>query len=149
MNDAQQRAQAFLALLARLAHDHGIPTLSAAALPSRAAATPVLAVLFTGEPAQSPESWDVCVVLPELLAACAGVAAVILDAAESRRAASSFGVDRLPALVVLRAGEYTGVIEGMRDWEPFVAELTRLKASGPRPPPVSWVYPFAHSERPA
>jgi hydrogenase-1 operon protein HyaE len=143
MSYEQERAEAFQALLCRIAAATGIETVTAAELPARAAATRVLAVLHTGEPVQSPESWDVCVVLPELLAACPGVAAVILDPAESTRAAPAFGVDRLPALVVLRDGAYAGVIEGMRDWEPFVAELTRLKAASPQPPPVAGSNPSA------
>jgi hydrogenase-1 operon protein HyaE len=140
MNYQEQRAAAFHGLLERLAREAGLPTVDAAALAERTAATPALAVLFTGEPTHSPESWDVCVVLPELLALCPGLAACVLDPAESAIAAPAYGVGKLPALVLLRDGEYVGVIEGMRDWQPFRDELRRLLVAPPRPIPVAGIY---------
>ncbi len=140
MNYQEQRAAAFRGLLDRLGREAGLPCVSAAELADRAAATPLLAALFTGDPTVSPESWDVAVVLPELLAACEGVAGCALDPQQSARAATSFGVGKLPALVVLRHGAYLGAIEGMRDWQPFVAELRRLSAAPPRPIPVAGIY---------
>ena len=79
MNYQQQRADAFSDLLRRLGREAGLPSVTAAELGARAAASPLLAVLFTGDPTVSPESWDVAVVLPELLAACAGIAGCVLD----------------------------------------------------------------------
>lgn len=140
MNYQEQRAVAFRGLLERLGREAGLPSVAAAELVERAVATPVLAALFTGDPTVSPESWDVVVVLPELLAACAGVEGCVLDPGESALAATSFGVGKLPALVVLRHGEYLGVIEGMRDWQPFVDELRRLAVAPPRPMPVAGIY---------
>jgi hydrogenase-1 operon protein HyaE len=140
MNYQQQRAQAFRDLLGRLARDAGLPSVTAAELGKRAPASPLLAVLFTGDPTVSPESWDVAVVLPELLAACAGLAGCVLDPQQSASAAASFGVGKLPALVVLRHGEYLGAIEGMRDWQPFVEQLRRLSTAAPQPVPVAGIY---------
>lgn len=132
-----ERARAFDALLARLATRPGLARVAATELDAVVAAEPLLAVLLTGEPAKSPESWDVCVVLPELLGACPGMRAVVLDPVESAAAAPRFGADRFPTLVVLRGGEYTGCIEGMADWAPFCAELARLAAAPARRPPVA------------
>lgn len=144
MNYAEQRAHAFAELLARLAREAGVPTVTAAGIDAAAAAPGVLGLLYTGDPGRSPESWDVCVVLPELLAACPGTRAAILDPAESALAAARYGIDKLPALVVLRDGEYIGAIEGMRDWEPFVVALRVLREAPSQPPPVAGRYP-AHS----
>lgn len=141
MSYEAQRAAAFRDLLERLTRESGIPTITAAEVPARAAGVPTLALLFTGEATRSPESWDVCVVLPELLRCCPGLSACVLDPAQSRLAATAYGVDKLPALVTLRAGAYTGVIEGMRDWDVFVHDLRRLMVAPPQPPPVSGVYP--------
>ncbi len=132
MNHEAERELALRGLLARLAAEQGIPTVAAADLDAIAAAG-TLAVLYTA--AKSPETWDVGIVLPELLRACPGVRAVALDPAESARAAARFGVDKYPSLVVLRDGRYTGVIEGMQDWEPFCTELARLASAEPRRPP--------------
>jgi hydrogenase-1 operon protein HyaE len=140
MNYQQQRAEAFRDLLGRLGRETGLPSVTAAELVERAAASPVLAALFTGDPTVSPESWDVAVVLPELLAACAGVAGCVLDPQQSARAAPGFGVGKLPALIVLRHGEYVGTIEGMRDWQPFVEQLRGLATARPRPVPVAGIY---------
>jgi hydrogenase-1 operon protein HyaE len=132
MNHEAERERALQQLLERLATDRGIPAVTAADVDGLAAGT-TLAVLYTA--AKSPESWDVAVVLPEVLRACPGVRAVALDPAESARAASRWGVDKYPSVVVLRDGRYTGVIEGMQDWEPFCQELARLAQAEPRRPP--------------
>jgi hydrogenase-1 operon protein HyaE len=127
------RERALQALLARLAAEQGIPTIAAGDLDALAADEPCLAVLLTAS--KSPESWDVCVVLPEVVRACDGVRAVALEPADSAKLAPRFGVDKYPAVVVLRAGRYTGAIEGMQDWEPFCTELARLASAEPRRPP--------------
>lgn len=149
MNYAEQRAAAFEALLVRLAADAGIARVTADTVDELASRHELLALIYTGEPARSPESWDVCVVLPELLATCAGLAGAILDPAESARAAARFGIDKLPALVVLRRGAYVGVVEGMRDWLPFVDELGRLAQAPSQPPPVAGQYPAHRATRSA
>jgi hydrogenase-1 operon protein HyaE len=140
MNYQQQRAAEFQGLLERLAREENLPSVKADDLPALAAAAATLAVLFTGDPTQSPESWDVCVVLPEMLEQCAGAQGCVLNPAESALMASAFGVGKLPALVVLRHGEYVGVLEGMRDWQPFVDDLRRLLVAPPRPVPVAGIY---------
>ena len=149
MNYAEQRAAAFAALLERLAREAGLPSATGAGLASRAASAPLLAALFTGDPTVNPESWDVCVVLPELLARVPGLAGCILNPDESARAATAYGVGKLPALVVLRDGQYLGVIEGMHDWQPFAAALDRLVSAPPRPVPVAGIYPDTRTARPA
>ncbi len=146
MTYAEQRAAAFETLLVRLSADAGLARVSAEGIEAFAMGHELLALLYTGEPARSPESWDVCVVLPELLASCGGMAGAILDPTESARAATRFGIDKLPALVLLRRGEYLGVIEGMRDWLAFVQELRSLKDAPSRTPPVAGQYP---AQRPA
>jgi hydrogenase-1 operon protein HyaE len=128
-----ERERALQGLLARLAAEQGIPRIAAGELDAHAAAEPCLAVLLTA--AKSPESWDVAVVLPELLRACGGVRAVALEPTESAQLAARYGVDKYPSVVVLREGRYTGVIEGMQDWEPFCTELARLAVAEPRRPP--------------
>ncbi|MBS0395174.1 MAG: creatininase family protein [Proteobacteria bacterium] len=87
MNYQQQRAVAFRGVLERLEREAQLPTLTAEALAAQVAASPLLAVLFTGDPTVSPESWDVAVVLPELVASCPGLRACILDPAQSALAA--------------------------------------------------------------
>lgn len=133
MSYEQERETAMAGLLERLAREASIPVLTAAELPTRAASEPLLAVLFTGDPTRTPESWDVCVVLPEVLREVPGVRAATLSPADSRRLAPVYGVDRFPSLVVLKHGLCVGAIEGMRDWLPFCAELAQLATAPVRP----------------
>ena len=145
MSYQEERAAAFRVLLARLARDNGVSTLTAAEIAAKAAATPALAVLFTADPTVSPESWDASVVLPELIASCPGLEGGVLDPDESARAARTFGVGRLPALVLLRNGAYTGAIEGMRDWPYFRDELRRLTTAPPRSVPAAAIHTASRS----
>ena len=96
------RERALQGLLARLAAEQGIPTIAADELDARAATEPSFAVLLTA--AKSPESWDVAVVLPEVVRSCPGVRAVALEPAESAKLAARFGIDKYPSVVVLREG---------------------------------------------
>jgi hydrogenase-1 operon protein HyaE len=141
MNYAEQRAAAFAELLARLARESGIPTLAADDIDAAAAEPGALGLLYTGDPSRSPESWDVCVVLPELLAVFPDMRAAILDPSQSAAAAARYGIDKLPALVVLRDGEYIGVIEGMRDWDVYIVAMRVLRDAPGQTPPVAGRYP--------
>lgn len=129
MSYESDRESALHELLQRLAREASIPTLRAADLPPRAAQEPLLAVLFTGDPTRTPETWDVCVVLPDVVRTVPGLAAATLAPADSRQLAPVYGVDKYPSLLVLKHGLCVGAIEGMRDWLPFCAELAQLAAA--------------------
>jgi len=79
-NHETERYRAFVGLLGRLSQERDIPLLTAAELDAHAAGVPLLAVLYTGDPTRTPESWDVAVVLPELLRSTGGYAAATLRA---------------------------------------------------------------------
>jgi hydrogenase-1 operon protein HyaE len=143
MNYHAERAAAFEALIARLAAEGRFTRLAAPELAVYVAQTPSVALLYTGDPTLIPDSWDACVVLPELLSLFPDVAGAVLDPRESAYAARAYGVGKLPALVLLRNGEYLGVIEGMHDWQPYVAEMRRLLAAQPQPVPIAGVYSAA------
>lgn len=146
MNYAEQRAAAFEALLTRLAAEAGVLRLTADEIEAGAARHERLALLYTADPARSPESWDACVVLPELLAGAGfEVRGAILDPAQSDLAAARFGIDKRPSLVVLREGRYVGVIEGMQDWLPFMTNLRYLCDAPAITPPVAGAPPVIHS----
>jgi hydrogenase-1 operon protein HyaE len=133
MNLEAERERALLALVERLATQSGIPTVAAADVESAVAGDAPFAVLLTAS--KSPESWDVCIVLPELLRAVPGMRAIALTPAESAKLASKYGIDKYPSVVVLRGGRYAGVIEGMQDWDPFCAALAGLAVAEPKKPP--------------
>ena len=60
----------------------------------------------------------------------------LLDPATSRALAPRYGFARWPAFVVLKDGRYVGAIDGLRDWDVYVAEMRRLLAAEPTRPPT-------------
>jgi hydrogenase-1 operon protein HyaE len=81
-------------------------------------------VLFMQEPDQQPETWDVAVILPEVLKLFAGrLRAGIVQPELARQNKARFGITRWPALVFVRDGGYVGAIEGMRDWQEYAREI--------------------------
>lgn len=93
-------------------------------------------LFLAGDTAKYPESLDVAVILPELLKAFAGRFQAAIIAAESEQSLQArFGFSRWPALVVLRGDAYLGCITRVRNWDEYLAELTRLLASDASRPP--------------
>lgn len=95
-------------------------------------------LLFTENPQHFPESNDVAVILPELMAQYGGrlTAAVVAGSAE-RALQKRYGFNRWPALVFLRHGEYLGVITGMQNWSEFGREIERILAITPGKAPLT------------
>ena len=53
------------------------------------------------------------------------------------RAAAALWIPALAALVMLKDGEYVGVVEGLRNWNEYIEDVARLLAAAPvRPPAV-------------
>lgn len=102
------------------------------------AAQPGHALLFFSEdPTKFRETLDLAVILPELHRAFAGAfrAGVLLPEA-SKKLHPRYGFRRWPAFVMLRDGQYVGAIDGIRNWDEYVAEIQRLLASEPVRPPA-------------
>lgn len=86
-----------------------------------------LAVLLTDDPVRNPESWDMAVILPEVLKTfCGRLAAVSLMPEPARQVARSYGVSRFPSLLFVRGGDYVGVLEGVYDWQVLGPAVHRL-----------------------
>jgi hydrogenase-1 operon protein HyaE len=94
-------------------------------------------LVFTEDPALYRETLDLAVIVPELVDVFAGRfrTGVLLPAA-ARALASRYGFRRWPALVLLKDGGYVGAIDGLRDWQVYVDELSRLLESGPTRAPT-------------
>lgn len=135
---AATRTAALHPLLARLFSQHGYANLDAASLDAFVAAPGHALVFFAEDPAQSRETLDLCVILPEIAAAFRSRFRVgVLLAQAARAAAPRYGFRRWPALVLLRDGGYVGAIDGLRDWDDYLAETARLlEAPAVRPPSI-------------
>lgn len=93
-------------------------------------------VVFSEEPERFKETLDLAVIVPELHGAARGAFRVgLLPPLASRAVAPRYGFTRWPAVVLLRDGQYLGAIDGIRDWDVYIAELGRLLAAEPSRPP--------------
>jgi len=117
----------FSGLLDKLAMQYGISDLAPAGFQAFMDEPGNGVVLLTEEPDTAPESWDMAVIFPELLAATSvNLRAALLRPEGARLMQTRFGLGRLPALLFVRDGSYVGVIEGLRDWSEFIGECTGM-----------------------
>jgi hydrogenase-1 operon protein HyaE len=137
----------FNGLLDKLVKDHQLADLNEAGLDAFIDIPGNCVVLLLDEPDKVAESWDLAVIFPDLLK----VSGIRPRAAVSRPAhapllQARFGVKRMPALLFLRDGAYVGVIEGLRDWSEFVAEVQQMLAAPvSRPPSIGIAVTAAQS----
>jgi hydrogenase-1 operon protein HyaE len=124
-------------LFARMVAETGAAVLhDAAAFDDWAAQPGAAMVVFAEDPDRFKEALDLAVIVPELHASRGGAFRVaLLPPAVSRLLAPRFGFARWPAFVMLRDGHYLGAVDGIRDWDVYVAELERLLAAEPSRPP--------------
>lgn len=85
-------------------------------------------LFFCGDPAQRPEALDVAVIFPELLRAFKGrLRGAVVAAGAEKALGSRYGVDVLPALVIVRGnasiGASIGVISRVRDWSEYLEKI--------------------------
>jgi len=114
----------FGGLLERLEMKHGIKRLDPAGFDGFLSEAGAGVVLLTEEPDVTAESWDLAVLFPELLASVgASLRAALMSPADAKPVQQRFGIGQLPALLFVRDGGYVGAIEGLRDWNEFVAEF--------------------------
>ena len=94
-------------------------------------------LMFTEDPRRFKETLDLAVIVPELCRAFPGrfTVGVLLPEA-AREIAVRYGFRRWPAFVMLADGQYVGVVDGLRNWDEYLAEVARLLAAAPTRPPA-------------
>lgn len=94
------------------------------------------ALFFTENPKNFPESNDVAVILPELMAAFGGRIRVgVIGRDVERPLQARFRFKGYPALVFLKGGGYLDVITKVRNWSEYTEEVDRiLKLEVSEPP---------------
>jgi hydrogenase-1 operon protein HyaE len=124
-------------LMTRLVAETGATVLDSAGFDAWANRPGAAMLVFAEDPERYKETLDLAVIVPELHAAANGGFRVgLLPPAASRALAPRYGFVRWPAFVMLRDGHYLGAVDGIRDWDVYVAELTRLLAAAPSRPPT-------------
>jgi hydrogenase-1 operon protein HyaE len=144
-------ATALHPLLSRLVGLTGAATLDADSVDAWTAQPGAAMLVFADDPGMHKETLDLAVIVPELHAACGREFRVgLLQGPAARAVVPRYGVARWPAFVMLRDGCYLGAVDGLRDWEDYLAELRRLLAAEPvRPPTVGIrVTLLGHSDAP-
>ncbi len=141
MNDALSLAEPstrIARMLNRLAGKHGFTVVEQADFENFCDSSGITVLFFAEDPSRVPESWDVSVVLPEVLKGLPPLWRAGVVAPETGRALKPrYGFRRFPAVVFLRDGGYLGVIEGMCDWREFIEDVrTILGRPVSRPPTV-------------
>lgn len=91
-------------------------------------------LLLTEDPQRNPEVLDACVILPEALKeAGGGIVGLAAGPELSVALLQRFGATRAPAVVFLKDGQFAGLLQGIRDWNEYRAEVERLLAAPPQP----------------
>jgi hydrogenase-1 operon protein HyaE len=123
-------------LLARLVAETGASVLDVEEFDAWAQRPGMAMVVFAEDPERYKETLDLAVIVPELYATAGRRFRVsLLRPAAARILAARFGLVRWPAFVMLRDGEYLGAVDGIRDWDVYVEEISRLMMAAPSRPP--------------
>ncbi|MDZ7590434.1 MAG: hydrogenase [Rubrivivax sp.] len=95
------------------------------------------ALVFTEDPMRFKETLDLVVIVPQLQRAFPGRFAVgVLLPEAARKVQPRYGFNRWPALVMLKDGQYVGVIDGLRNWDEYVEQMQALLSAAPSRPPT-------------
>lgn len=94
-------------------------------------------LVFTEDPMRFKETLDLAVIVPQLQQAFPGrfITGVLLPDS-ARQVQRRYGFNRWPALVMLKDGQYVGVIDGLRNWDEYLEEMQALLSAAPSRPPT-------------
>jgi hydrogenase-1 operon protein HyaE len=137
-------------LLDQLVSRHGFTAVDMQSIDDFTATPGHAMLVFTEDPVRYKETLDLAIITPEIARAFAGSFRVgVLFPEASRKVAPRFGFARWPALVMLRDGVYVGAIDGLRNWDEYLEETSRLLNAEPvRPPSVGIAVKAAGGESP-
>jgi hydrogenase-1 operon protein HyaE len=122
-------------LIARLFVKHGYAEVDGDNHESFTACPGHTLLVFVEDPVRVKETLDLAVIVPEIARAFAGrftVGVLLPDAA--RAVHPRYGFRRWPALVMLKGGRYVGAIDGLRNWDEYLASVAQLLDAAPSRP---------------
>jgi len=123
-------------LILRLTDELGYPLLDAQTLDPFLLRHETVVLFFTEDPARFPESNDLAVVLPELMAHFNGaITPAVVCQKDQRALQGRFGFSTWPTLVFLRKGRYLGAISQIQNWGDYISQIEALQSAEPVPPP--------------
>lgn len=124
-------------LVAQLFSKHGFAEVTPSNLVAWTHAPGRALLVFLEDPGRFKETLDLAVIVPELVRAFPGrfhVGVVLPDAA--RELSTRYGFRRWPAFVILADGHYVGAVDGLRNWDEYLADVAGLLDAAPTRPPT-------------
>jgi len=114
-------------LINLLTEQHHYPLLSADTLDEFLQHNECVVLFFTEEPTRYPESNDVAVILPELVAAFPDrFVPAVVDRSLEATLKDTYNITVWPTLVFLRQGRYLGKITKVRDWSEYMESIPEI-----------------------
>jgi hydrogenase-1 operon protein HyaE len=124
-------------LVEQLFSRHGCTALDAESIDAFLARPGHALLVFTEDPMRFKETLDLAVIVPQLQLAFPGRFAVgVLLPEAARKVQVRYGFNRWPALVMLKDGQYVGVVDGLRNWDEYLADVQALLRAEPSRPPT-------------
>lgn len=112
-------------LIQRLTEEFNYPIASPDSMPDLLSQPGCLVLFFPGNLEKFPESGDVAVILPELVAAFPGqLNPAVVQAEYEEELRARYPFDRWPGLVFLRSGVQIGTISKVRSWAVYLETIT-------------------------
>ncbi|WP_432474066.1 hypothetical protein [Amphritea sp. HPY] len=118
-------------LIKRLTQELGYPELDAENFDSFIESQPYSVLFFTEEPKRFPESYDVAVILPELLKQFPQLSPAVISRSAEKPLQGRYNFTVWPALVLLKQGRYLGTISKVQDWDTYLKDIHSLLAKEP------------------
>ena len=136
------------ALIEKIIEKNNYPRLTEHDLDGFFTSSEYCVLFFTGEVRSFPESNDVAVALPELMAVFGNRIRVgVVDRESERRLHARYRFSSYPALVFIKNGGYLDVITRIQNWSDYtrqIAEILTLEVS--EPPPFDFAKTCAGSQ---
>lgn len=89
-------------------------------------------LFFTENPVRFPESDDVAMILPEIIAEYGNrFNAAVIEQKSQRVLQARYGFTEWPTLVFIQQGEFLGAISRVQDWNDYILKINDFITTGP------------------
>ena len=94
-------------------------------------------LFFCNDAKLFPESLDVAVIFPELIATFNNqIKPAIISRDDEMKIQRKYGFRTWPSLVFFKEGDYIGTISKVRNWDEYINEIQALMLSRSKVPPI-------------
>ena len=122
-------------LINRLVDELNYPLLTEENFKTFIESAPFSVLFCTEQPQRFPESNDVAVILPELVASFPQLTPAVVATDYEKKVQGRYNFNVWPTLVFLKEGKYLGHISKVQDWDVYHAEINSILALEPKRDP--------------